>query len=282
MIGAAPWIIPPAWQLRIIDFREQLRPRRLLTVDDLTEYDLEIRRFYHHVIEAILHPKLPSLQNTDGDSIELTTMTYELAVTAAEAFERLRPLATLRGEAHIDAEVYDSAGVITAADLTWVKAGNRQHKDWDNTTLGTLRLNGTRLEVEVNSARRRDRIAKEITKRLGKTATLVETNVTDVMKELEMRRARSTELGATARSLSSAPERTPEIEALEAELARKHWDAWIDAKVPALGNRTPRQAAKTARGRERLAALLADFARMVGPAGVRPDVEALRRRLGMD
>jgi hypothetical protein len=43
------------------------------------------------------------------------------------------------------------AGVITAAELTWIKAGNRQHKDWDNTTLGTLRLNGARLAPCANS-----------------------------------------------------------------------------------------------------------------------------------
>ena len=29
---------------------------------------------------------------------------------------------------------------MAAAVLTWLKAGNRKHKDWDNTTLGTLRL----------------------------------------------------------------------------------------------------------------------------------------------
>jgi hypothetical protein len=284
MIGASPWVIPTAWHLPVIEFREQLRPRRLLTLDDLLENDIEIRQIYHRVVEAILHPTLPTLQNTDGDPIELTTMTFQLAVTAAEAFERLRPLAMLGGDAHIDGEIYDSAGAIAAAELTWIKAGNRQHKDWDNTTLGTLRLDRERLVVEVNSARRRDRIAKEIAKRFGKTAKLVETNVTDVIKELETRRSRGAELGEIARPPLSAPERTPDLEALEAELAQKHLDAWIDTKVPALGNRTPRQAAKTARGRERLAALLADFARTAerDPSGVRPDVEALRRKLGLD
>jgi hypothetical protein len=282
MIGASPWVIPPAWHVPIIEFREQLRPRRLLTLDDLIEHDIGIRRFYHHVVHAIVYPTLPTLQNTDGDPIELTTMTYQLGVTAAEAFERLRPLATLRGDAHIDGEVYDSAGEITAAELTWIKAGNRQHKDWDNTTLGTLQLNGARLVAEVNSARRRNRIAKEIARRFGNTATLVETKITDVMKELESRRDQRAKAGGTA--TSPAPARTPEIEALEAELARKHWDAWIDTKVPALGNRTPRQAAKTTRGRERLTALLADFARTGerSPSAARPDVEALRRRLGLD
>ena len=284
MIGASPWVIPPAWHLRVLDFRQQLRPRRLLTIDELSEYDIEIREFYHHVIDAIQHPRLPSLQNTDGDPIELTTMTYELGVTTTEAVERLRPIATLRGEAHIDGEAYDDAGALTAAELTWIKAGNRQHKDWDNTTLGTLRLNGARLVVEVNSARRRDRIAKEIAKRLGKSATLVETTVTDAMKELEALRAKSAGSRDTATADSPLPKRTPEIEALEAEMARKHWDAWIDTKVPALGNRTPRQAARTPLGRERLAALLSDFARMAErePSAVQPDVEALRRILGLD
>lgn len=284
MIGASPWIIPPAWHVRVLDFRQQLRPRRLLTVDELRDYDIEIREFYHHVIDAIQHPPLPSLQNTDGDPIELTTMTYELGMTTAEALERLRPIATLRGEAHIDGEVYDDAGVLTAAELTWIKAGNRQHKDWDNTTLGTLHLNGARLVVEVNSVRRRERIAKEIGKRFGKSATLVETTVTDVMKELETRRARGTEGRETALTGSPSLERTSEIEALEAEMARKHWEAWIDTKVPALGNRTPRQAAKTPQGRERLEALLSDFERTAerGPSAGRPDLGALRRVLGLE
>ena len=82
---------------------------------------------------------------------------------------------------------------------------------------------------------------------------------------------------------STEPERTPEIQALEAELMQRHWDAWIDTKVPALGNRTPRQAAKTARGRERLEALLNDFARSTEQQSpvFQPDLADLRRRLGL-
>jgi hypothetical protein len=57
------------------------------------------------------------------------------------------------------------------------------------------------------------------------------------------------------------PPRTLELEAIEAEQARRHWDAWVETKIPALGNRTPRQATKTERGRERLEALLVDYAR---------------------
>jgi hypothetical protein len=279
MIGASPWVIPPSWHLNVIEFRDRVRPRGLMTREDLFEYDIEIRGLYHQIVDALVNPKLPELRNTDGDPIEMTTMTYELLVPAAEAFTRLRPLATIGEEAHIDGETYDAAGAIVAAELTWIKAGNRQHKAWDNTILGNLRLDGSRLVVEVNSARRRDRIAKEIAKRLGSKATLVETKATDVRKELEKRRA-----GRTGPA-PAAPERerTPELEAIEAELARKHWEAWIDAKVPALGNRTPRQAAKTTRGRERLEALLCDYERSAerGPSALRVDVGELRRRLGL-
>jgi hypothetical protein len=111
------------------------------------------------------------LQNTDGDLLELTTVTYELGVTAAEAVERLSPLATLRGEAHVADEAYDAAGVLVAANLTWIKAGNRKHKDWDNTTLGTLRIDGSRLVVEstpcvdVGASRKRSRSASDRVRR---------------------------------------------------------------------------------------------------------------------
>jgi hypothetical protein len=281
MIGASPWVIPPSWHLSVIEFRDHLFPRRLMTLADLSECRIEIRQLYHQIVDAIVNPRLPTLQNTDGDPLELTTMTYDLAVTAAEAFDRLRPLATLRGEAHVDDERYDAVGEIEAAVLTWLKAGNRKHKDWDNTTLGTLRLDGSRLVIEVNSAKRRKRIAREISKRFGSNATLVESKTTDIVKELEDRRARGETIESARQS--TEPERTPEIQALEAELMRKHWDAWIDTKVPALGNRTPRQAAKTTKGRERLEALLNDFARSGDQRSsvIHAALSDLRRRLGL-
>ena len=281
MIGASPWIIPPSWHVPLIDRREELRPRGLLTRADLVEYDIELREWYLDIVEAILHPRLPTLQNTDGDLIELTTLTYALTVPESEAIDRLRALATLRGEVHISDEPdEDGAPAVT---LTWLKAGNRKLKDWDNTTLGTLRISGSRLVVSVNSARRRQRIEKEIGKRLGLAATLVDVTVTDLAKELEARRTTR----ASAGPLNAEPEPrdeppAPELEAIEAQLAERHWLSWIDTKVPALGNRTPRQAAKTPRGRERLDALLIEVARSAGrrPTSA-PNVAELRRRLGL-
>jgi len=283
LLGASPWIIPPSWHVHIIDCRERLHPRKLWTRADLFEYDIEIRELYHHIVEALANPALPELRNTDGDPIEMTTLSYELGLGTAEAFDRLKPLATLHNEIHVDGETYDADGTLTGATLNWIKAGNRKNKSWDNTILGHLRLDGSRLVVEVNSAKRRDRIVREIAKRLGFGARLTETKVTDLDRALKARRA--TRHGAGAAEVVTTPEieRTPEIEALEADWSRKHWDAWIDTKVPALGNRTPRQAAKTARGRERLEALLSDYERSAerSRSAFVPDIAELRRILGL-
>jgi len=282
MIGACPWVIPASWHIPIIDTRERLRPKRLLTREELLDYDLEIRQAYHEIVDALLHPAPPVLQNTDGDPLELTTLIYELGVTASEAVERLTPLATLRGNVHLADEVHDADGALLTATLTWIKAGNRKHKDWDNTTLGTLRLDGSRLVVEVNCARRRRRIEKAIAKCLGSAATLVDTTVTDLAEVLEKRRGPRSGAPLDLVTPVDSP-RSPEVQAIEAELARRHWEAWLDTKVPALGNRTPRQASKTAAGRERLEALLADYSQKSasGSNAFEPDIRTLKRKLGL-
>ena len=136
--------------------------------------------------------------------------------------------------------------------------------------------------VEVNSARRRRRIEKEIAKCLGSAATLVDTTITDLAEALERRREPHSVAPTHLVTPAGSP-RPPELEAIEAELARKHWDAWLDTKVPALGNRTPRQAAKTASGRERLEALLADYSQksVSGRNAFEPDIGTLKRKLGL-
>ena len=78
--------------------RERLRPKRTLTRNELIDYDMEIRQTYHEIVDRLLHPTLPVMQNTDGDLLELTTLTYKLGVPVAGAVERLTPLATLRGD----------------------------------------------------------------------------------------------------------------------------------------------------------------------------------------
>lgn len=220
LIGACPWVILASWHIPIIEMRERFRSNGLLTREELRDYNFELRQAYHEIVDALAHPKIPVMQNTDGDPLELTTLTYVLGVPAAVAVERLTPLAMLRDEAHISGEAYDDTGALRSATLTWIKAGNRKMKDWDNTTLGTLRVNESQLVVEVNSARRRRRIEKEIAKHLASVATLVDTTVTDITEVLEQGRSSASALVGSLPPQETAPS-SPGLHAIEAELARR-------------------------------------------------------------
>lgn len=257
-MGASPFIVPPRWQTRIIDWRERLFRKRLLTRQNLDDFDIEIREMYFEIAAEILDPTPPRLSNTDGDPLALTTLTYELKTTVDEALEKLAPLARVRGEDHVDEVVRDVSGRVTAASLTWVKAGNRQHKGWDNTILGSLRLEPARLVADVNSTRRAERLQREIAKHLRDAAILVETKVIDPTEAIAERRRQR----ASGDPPGEPTHETPaELQAIEDEMVRQHWEDWLEIRVPALGNKTPRQAARTAGGRERLEALLAEFGR---------------------
>ena len=66
-------------------------------------------------------------------------------------------------------------------------------------------------------------------------------------------------------------------------LHAKHWEHWLDSKIPALNRKTPRAAAKTKVGREQLEALFADFNsdNQSGRAQFPIDLDFLRKELNM-
>ena len=68
------------------------------------------------------------------------------------------------------------------------------------------------------------------------------------------------------------------------EDAKGHWEAWLDVRVPALNHKTPRHAARTAVGRERLEALLGAFERTAasGPPGVAAHLARVRSALALN
>lgn len=260
MFGATPFVIAAPWHTRIIDWRESTRAGGLMTREDLEDFEIEIRGLYLDIADEVLNPTLPQLTNTDGDPIALTTLTFSVEGTVEEVATQLAPLARLPGDG-LDADALgalddherNDAGVLTGATLSWKKVGNKKQKSWTNTVLGTLRLTDARIVVEVNSEKRAAKCIREMTKLLGTRLTLLSTDVIDPL-----------ELLAAPPEPGQRPERPPEAQApeliaMEEELFKQHLEEWIDQKVPALGNRTPRVVARTALGRERLSALISSF-----------------------
>jgi hypothetical protein len=168
--------------------------------------------------------------------------------------------------------------------MSWLKAGNRKHASWDNTILGRLVLEPGLLVAEVNSSKRANRLTREVRKRLGDDARLVDRSVHDLEADLRDRQqARARGEAIEPAATDDAPD-SLELQALNDEMMRRHWEGWLDERVPALGDKTPRQAARTAKGRERLGALLGEFDRRAESEteAIRESLHEVRRRLKME
>jgi hypothetical protein len=75
-------------------------------------------------------------------------------------------------------------------------------------------------------------------------------------------------------------------EARQSQASRldERWEVWLDESIPALGDETPREAARTPRGRELLEALLHDYewsSEKLPDSAFTLEVETLRRKLGL-
>lgn len=287
MCGCAPLVIPANEQLWLLDLRHALtRKRKPMTEEMLHTHAEALRTAYFDVADRVYHPQLPTLCNTDGDPLLLQTLHFDLRCSPRAAFDRLRPLSLDRPEDDcMEDPKYDADGALRAIRFTWLKSGNAKHESWDNTILGTLRINGTKLTVDVNSQRRADIIRGEVERRLGVDVVYRTTVFESVKKALEERRARpETAKERSAREVDERLNALPEVQEHLRAMAGAHWRHWLDEKIPALRNRTPRQASRTVEGRERLEALLQSFAAndaAHGPTPFSADVTALRKELGL-
>lgn len=287
MCGCAPLVIPGDEHLRLLDLRHELTRRRTpMTEEQVHTHAEALRDTYFEIADRLDHPQLPTLCNTDGDPLLPQTLHFDLRCSPQAAFDRLRSLSLERtDEQCMENPRYDAGGALRAVRFAWLKHGNAKHADWDNTILGTVRIDGARLTVEVNSQPRGNHIRREVERRLADDVSYRTTVVESLEKGIEDRLSRpETAKERRAREAHERLNALPEVREQLRVMAAAHWERWLDGKIPALRNRTPRQASRTAEGRERLDALLQSFEtdrRVADDSPFRPDVPALRKRLGL-
>jgi len=284
MVGAGGWVVPPAFHNPIIAFREGHAPRGAMLDDEAVRaLHVEVAQFYRDIVDELMTPRPPKLVNTDGDPIAPTEVHVELRCTPREAFDRLVTLAYGSDADSLLADAtVDRAGNVTAVTVPWSVAGNRMHREWENTSLGTIEIKKRRMTISVNSERRAKKIRSLVAKRLGADALFVRQQVQSIEALLE--KGDGPRMSARERAANEALQARPEVRAMMREMGERHWAAWLDGKVPALGNVTPLEAAKSRAGRERLEGLLADFAwraKDMSPEQ-RPDIAGIRSALGLD
>ncbi|MGH8236606.1 MAG: SEC-C metal-binding domain-containing protein [Steroidobacteraceae bacterium] len=282
--GVAPTVIPPGCKLPILQFRGELpQERDLFSNALLLEYDIELRALYFEVMEPILNPLPPMLLNTDGDELSLQRLIFDID-SAQETFDALKHLALDAGDERLLAQAERGAdGNLLRVEFQWSKAGNRVHKGWTNTTLGTIEIDRQQLSVHVNSDQRAAKFKRVVGKALGARARYRATEIQTMDSQQEdAQRMEDGDPLTAAEKIELAAH--PEIKAQLFEMMSRHYEGWLREKIPALGGKTPLQAAKDPTGREMVEALVSqierDGRRMMPPLD-ESIPHRLRERLGL-
>jgi len=284
MVGCAPTVIPPTYHNSFIDFRENLAKHRLdKNQAFLLLNDFELRTMYYEIRNELSNPTLPQLRNTDGDELQATKLYYTLTCTPRQTLDGLVTLAlTEDADEFGQGGKHDEQGALVSIEFPWLKKGNQKHTSWDNTVMGHIVITQDQLIIDVNSQERADTIKSEIEARLGHQAVFRNAVIQSSDKMLEEIANRSPETCVRDPSNKELQER-PEVQAQLKKMSEQHWRTWLDTSLLALKDQTPREAAKTVTGRERLEALFWHWESQTEALGqFAPDVKALREALGME
>ena len=121
-----------------------------------------MRELYLDIRDLLHHPPLPQLTNTDGEPLCQYTLRYEIDSPewAAEA------LADLQGSSQAESEPRtacwrNAEGRVVGAKIDWTRQEDGTGA-LSTTVLGFIRIDGRRMTVEVNSARRAEVIKEEV------------------------------------------------------------------------------------------------------------------------
>lgn len=201
------------------------------------------------VLKAAQGRDHPAVVNSDGEPIEFTTLHFPLlpGVIAAQIRQALARVAALRPENN---HFWNWLAEPGAKPKTVPRRANTQSfittMDDGALVLGTVELQGRRLSLAANSPARAERGRALLAPILEGLVGAPLTERTDLEQMLARDRPPPRSSG-----LSPEQERAIVHQGLD-----DHYRRVLDEPIPALGGKSPRQAAKTAKGREKVAAWL--------------------------
>jgi hypothetical protein len=225
---------------------------------------------WKNVVEAMDRRPLPTLHNTDGELI-LMTIDHFAPASPDALSEVERRLAKEDG---VIAPDEDDQGA--ERDYAFTRAGNKMHKNWDNTIVGRAIVGREDVRLETNSRERADALR-------ARFEVLCAGLVTHRAREHvdPMSKARREE--GVERRDERLEESSPEVAAALVAFKNEEYRAWLDQEIPALGGKTPRQAVKTPARRRQVEVILKEIEHRESrePEGARFDVRRLRADLGL-
>ena len=230
-----------------------VRQKPLITDDTLREMaPLFTSTWLLDVLPKALGLSRPTLHNSDGDEVVFHEVRFPLAskTTPEELGEHLTAIASLRRENEAFWNWLDEPAAARSPkpseDAKNVLGWNVTMED-GTTVLGTIEIRERSLIVNINSAARAERAIDMLRAALGGLVTAPLTQIQTVEQMMAQQRN-------GPRPASEVP---PEIQTkLVHATLDKQYRALLEQPVPMLGNLTPRSAARTKSGREKLAVWL--------------------------
>ena len=272
--------IPPMEKAPIIALRAQIASAYPVITDQvLRDWDFELLDLFHEIADRLFNPRLPTLQNTDGEPFSPHKLVFDLNSPPQAAFDALKHLALDELDEDLLADATrDCKDELTRVRFSWKKRGNKKHPGWGNTVLGWIEIDGPRLIAEVNSQARADAIRKTIETALGEDVRYRASEIQSPERMLaDLQAARGAGGGAASEEHNRLAE-PPEVREKISAMMAAHWEHWVDQPIPILGNRTPMEAVKDPDGREIVESLVMQAER-TGRSPNLPTDEAVFRRL---
>jgi hypothetical protein len=227
---------------------------------DPFDLDTEVLRYaaslFTHIwlddaLQQMLNPRVPTLHNSDGDEIALTTVRYPLKATC----DRAALQAALMGMPDLQHHAGKELWTWTTTDppaATKLPGGDQVVTSIfsnGSVSLGSVELEAETLRLETNSPQRAQRgralLEPVIAPFVGQPVVKHETQA-----EIRTSASASEDRKPSSR-LSPEEERTIIEETID-----RHYRSLLDQPVPLLGDVSPRKAAETKAGREKLVAWL--------------------------
>lgn len=203
-------------------------------------------------LDELLDPQPPTVMNSDGEAMELIRLHYRLAegVTA----QQLRATLDATPELHPASATFwnwlqPPSGPRPAGAMPEGAHTAFSTMPDGSVVLGTLELEGRALEVQVSSESRAERVRALLAARLPNLVS----EPLIVRQTLEQALAEHRENPPPPAGHGLLPEEERQV---IHQVLDRHYRALLDEPVPGLGNITPRQAARSPKGRETLVAWL--------------------------
>ncbi len=241
-------LAPTAFGPRIkLDLDEAFR---LIRQSRDVDRDMMMHFVFLQSLRAALIP--PGLENSDGEKIVECRLFYEID-SAHEAFKALASLASGMGNKDLLAEAtFKKDGRVHAVNIPWIKRKSKEDGlGSGKEVMGIISIDDREMVVDVNSSERATAIMLRISRRMGGKARHLRTEQTDACENLDA----SPEITAAL----SEDMMTDELRQALNKIKREYMLRWLDERIPALGMMTPREAARTKKGRERVSILLKDM-----------------------